>query len=217
MVIPAILPAGHCRAWSPKVHALQTAQARRLVPAKMARFLEGHEAALMEAGRGADNAAVPTPEAVEAQFHKILELSEGGGPPREIARELGSLANMAQLLTDPSATAGFTFVRRELSGLADEHCKNLVAVREPLFAAKGAPSPRAALQAWDRTKYERFRVLSAHIDPKTGARLGSWDTLSVPFAQMQLGFSAGVNATANMWIFAWRAAGELWPHAMEAR
>jgi hypothetical protein len=209
----ALLAAAHCMAWSPRVHALQTAQAKRLVPAGMARFLGQHESALMEAAGGVGNAAVPTPEAVEEQFHRILDMSEAGRPPREIAVELGRLANMAQLLTDPSATAGFTFVRGAMSAYADEHYKKLVAVREPLFAAKGGQGPRAAIGAWDRVKYERFRALSAHVDPRTGARVGSWDALSVPFAQMQLGFSAGVSATADLWVFAWRAAGDLWPPA----
>jgi hypothetical protein len=189
---------------------MQTAQARRLVPTGMARFLDQHESALMEAAAGLGSAAVPTPEEVEEQFHRVLELSEAGGPRREIAHELGRLANMAQLLTDPSATAGFTFVRSAMSGFADERLKDLVAVREPLFAARGDPSVRAAVIVWDRVKYERFRILSGHVDPRTGARLGPWDELSVPFAQLHLGFSAGVNATANLWIFAWRAAGDLW-------
>jgi hypothetical protein len=206
----ALLAAAHCMAWSPRVHALQTAQARRLVPAGMAGFLDRFESALAEACAGAGGAAVPTPEAVEEQFHKILDMSEAGRPPREIVQELGRLANMAQLLTDPSATAGMTLMRREMSAFADEHHKRLVAVREPLFAARGDLSPRAAIVVWDRVKYERFRILSAHLDPRTGARVGAWDTLSVPFAQMQLGFSAGVSATANLWIFAWRAAGDLW-------
>jgi hypothetical protein len=147
---------------------------------------------------------------VEEQYHKVLRMSEERRPAREIVRELGRMANMVQLLTDPSATAGFTFLRQEMSGFADEHHGKLVAAREPLFAAKGDLSPRSALQVWDRVKYERFRILSQHIDQKTGARIGAWDTLSVPFAQMQLGFSAGVNATANMCIFAWRAVGDLW-------
>jgi hypothetical protein len=206
----ALLAAAHCMAWSPKVHAMQTSQALRLVPAGMSAFLERFEHVLVEAGGGAGNAVVPTPEEVEEQFYKVLDLSEAGRPPKEIARELGRLANMAQLLTDPSATAGFTLVRLTMSEYADGHIKDLVAVREPLFAAKGDIGPRTAIVAWDRVKYERFRILSAHVDPKTGTRLGAWDALSVPYAQMQLGFSTGVNATANLWIFAWRAVGDLW-------
>jgi hypothetical protein len=176
----------------------------------MARFLDQYESVLMEAAGGVGNAVVPTPEEVEEQFHKVLDASEAGRPAREIVRELGRLANMAQLLTDPSSTAGFTFVRSAMSEYADGHLKDLVAVREPLFAARGDHGVRAAVHVWDRVKYERFRALSAHVDPATGARVGSWDALSVPFAQMQLGFSAGVGATANLWIFAWRAVGDLW-------
>jgi len=207
----ALMAAWPCAAWSPKVHAMQTTQAMRLVPAEMAQFMGQNEQALMEAARDAGNAVVPTPEAVEEQFHKVLDMSEEGRPAKEIVRELGRLANMAQLLTDPSATAGFTFVRLTMSEYADEQINKLVAVREPLFAAKGDLSPRTAIMVWDRVKYERFRALSDHVNPKTGAKIGSWDSLSVPFAQMQLGFSAGVNATANLWIFAWRAVGDLWP------
>jgi hypothetical protein len=210
ILLAAALP---CLAWSPKVHALQTAQAKCLVPLGMARFMERHESVLMAAGGGVGSAVVPTPEEVEAQFHRVLQVSEAGGSPREIVHELGRLANMAQLLTDPSATAGFTLVRLTMGEFADEHYKKLVAVKEPLFAAKGDLSPRSALLVWDRVKYERFRVLSDHVDPRTGARVGSWDTLSLPFAQLQLGFSSGVNATANMWIFAWRAVGDLWEDA----
>jgi hypothetical protein len=97
-----------------------------------------------------------------------------------------------------------------MSSFADEHFKKLVAVREPLFAAKGKIDPRSALQSWDKVKHERFRLLSGYVNYETGTKIGNWDTLSVPFAQMQLGFSTGVSATANMWIFAWRAVGDLW-------
>jgi hypothetical protein len=198
-----------CAAWSPQVHALQTRVAKGLIPTAMARFIEQHEAVLLEAS-GLGNAEVPSPEDVEAQFLKVLKISEDGRQSKEIVRELGRLGNMAQLLTDPSATGGFTFTRRVFSDFADEHYKRLVAVNEPLFAVKGELSPRSALQVWSRVKYERYRILSDYVHPETGARIGVWDTLSVPFANMQLGFSSGVNATANLWILAWRAAGDLW-------
>jgi hypothetical protein len=176
----------------------------------MAAFLDQHPAILSEAGSGVGSTMVPSPEDVEAQFYKVLSMSEKGSPAREIVRELGRLANMAQLLTDPSATGGFSHTRSIFSNFADEHYKKLTAVREPLFAATGDINPRPALNAWAKAKYERFATLSMHINPETGAKIGTWDTLSVPFAQMQLGFSAGINATANLWILAWRAAGNSW-------
>jgi hypothetical protein len=40
--------------------------------------------------------------------------------------------------------------------------------------------------------------------------VGAWDELSVPFAQLQLAYSNGVNATANLWIQLWRAVGDQW-------
>jgi len=36
------------------------------------------------------------------------------------------------------------------------------------------------------------------------------DDLSLPFAQVQLAFSNGVHATANLWILLWRSAGHQW-------
>jgi len=197
-------------AWSPKVHSEQTRLAMSLIPKAMASFLDRHAPVLYAAAAGTTNAPVPTPEEVEKQFFRIIQISEDGRPTREIVIELGRLANMAQLLTDPSATTGLTFIRRVFSSFADEHFSKLVAVREPLIAATGDPEPGPVIQAWSRTKYERYRSLTGYINPDTGAKNGTWDTLSVPFAQMQLGFSDGVNATANLWIYAWRSVGGLW-------
>jgi len=59
-------------------------------------------------------------------------------------------------------------------------------------------------------KQERNRRLREHFDEGTGKRLGPWDDLSLPFAQMQLAFSNGVHATANLWILVWRIAGDQW-------
>jgi hypothetical protein len=209
-LIVALLSAVPCMAWSPKVHDLQTTLAKGQVPVVMAQYLDQHWDTLSEAAGGGGNTVVPTPEEVENQYLKVLKISEDRRPAREIARELGVLAKMAQLLTDPSATGGLPFTRRVFSDFADEHYKKLVAVREPLFAVTGSLSPRIPLIVWDRVKFERYRLLAEHIDNDTGARIGTWDTLSVPFAQLQLGFSSGVNATANLWILAWRAVGDLW-------
>jgi hypothetical protein len=199
-----------CLGWSPQVHGLQTKFAKGLIPKAMAEFIDRHHDALSESGRGLASAKAPTPEDVEGQFLKLLKISESRRPPKEIVRELGHLANMIQLLTDPSVTGGSAAARRVFSDFADEHFSKLVAVRAPLFAAKGDLDPRAAIQAWDKSKYERYNSLSNHVNLGTGAKIGAWDTLSVPFAQMQLSFSEGVNATANIWIMAWRMAGGYW-------
>ncbi|MCL1907905.1 MAG: hypothetical protein FWG12_00880 [Holophagaceae bacterium] len=197
-------------AWSPKVHSEQTRLAKGLIPRAMADFLDQHARAANEAAAINNNTPVPTPEDVEKQFDKIINISQNGRPAREIAVELAKLANMAQLLTDPSATRGLTSMRRVFSGYADENFDRLVAVREPLTAATGDLDPGPAIQTWSQTKYERYRTLLNYVNPDNGAKSGTWDLLSVPFAQMQLGFSAGVNATANLWIYAWRSVGGLW-------
>jgi hypothetical protein len=199
-----------CLRWSPQVHALQTKFAKGLIPKAMAEFIDRHHDAFSESGRGLASAQAPTPEDVESQFLKLMKISESRGPHKEIVRELGHLANMVQLLTDPSATGGPAATRRVFSDYADEHFSKLVAIRAPLFAAKGDIDPRAAIQAWGKAKYERYRSLSNFVNPGTGAKIGAWDTLSVPFAHMQLSFSEGVNATANIWIMAWRMAGGYW-------
>jgi hypothetical protein len=199
-----------CAAWSPKVHSLQTSLAKGIVPRGMANFLDQHGAALFEASAKVGSMQAPTPEDVEQQFDKVVKMSEGGKSPKEIIQELGRLACMVQLLSDPSVTGGLTKAQRTFSAFADEHFDKLAAAREPLFAARGDLDPRPAIHAWSRQKYERYRILTRHINLDTGAKIGSWDTLSVPFAQMQLGFSSGINATANIWIYAWRAAGGHW-------
>jgi hypothetical protein len=65
------------------------------------------------------------------------------------------------------------------------------------------------------TKLERNRRLREHFDAGANRRIGPWDELSLPFAQMQLAFSSGVNATANLWILVWRAAGDQWEIPVE--
>jgi len=203
----AVVP---CAAWSPKVHSLQTRLAKGIIPRGMANLLDQHSAALIEANKKVGSLHAPTPEDVERQFDKVVKMSHDGKPPAEIVYELGMLANMVQLLTDPSVTGGLTHAQRTFSTFADEHFDKLAASKEPLFAAKGEPNPRAPIHAWARQKYERYRTLTNHVNPNTGEKIGAWDTLSVPFALMQLGFSTGINATANIWIYAWRAAGAYW-------
>ena len=53
-------------------------------------------------------------------------------------------------------------------------------------------------------------MLLQHYDTAAGKRIGPWDVLSPPFAQLQLSYSNGVNATANLWILVWRSAGGDW-------
>jgi hypothetical protein len=199
-----------CTAWSPKVHSLQTKLAKGIIPRGMANFLDQHPAALLEANKKVGRLQAPTPEDVEQQFDKVVKISHDGKPPAEIVYELSVLANMVQLLTDPSVTGGLTHAQRTFSTFADEHFDMLAASKEPLFAAKGELNPKSAIHAWTHQKYDRYRLLTNHINPSTGEKIGTWDTLSVPFAQMQLGFSTGINATANIWIYAWRAVGAYW-------
>jgi hypothetical protein len=197
-------------AWSPRFHEAQTALALNLIPRRMAAFLKQYPAALRDGARGVANDQVPTPEDVEAQFARILELSENQGRPERIVRELGTLAHMAQLLIDPSATAGVTPLREQFEAYGDEHLPRLTVNREPFWAVTSSLDPRPQLLKWSEVKYQRHRILLQNFDLATGRRTGSWDILSSPFAQLQLAYSNGVNATANLWIQAWRAAGADW-------
>jgi hypothetical protein len=62
-----------------------------------------------------------------------------------------------------------------------------------------------------REKFDRHRALLDHFDQEKARRIGEWDELSVPFAQLQLSFSGGIQATANLWILLWRSVGDRWP------
>lgn len=197
-------------AWSPHFHETQTQLALTLIPKRMASFLKSRPKALSDGARGIGSDQVPEPEDVEAQFQRVLELSESSPRPDAVVRELGTLAHMVQLLMDPSATVGVTPLREQFENYGDEHLPHLVANREPFWAINASPDPRPKLLEWSRTKYDRHRLLLQHFDVATGRRTGAWDVLSPPFAQLQLSFSNGVNATANLWIQAWLAVGECW-------
>ncbi|MDR3684353.1 MAG: hypothetical protein P4L11_11560, partial [Geothrix sp.] len=160
--------------------------------------------------RGVANDQPPTVEQVEAQFRTVLRLSEEHRRPEEIVRDLGVLAHQVQLLTDPSAMEGLSPLREHFEAYADEHLPHLLVTQEPCWAATGNLDPGPALRRWRATKGERNRRLRECFDEGTGRRIGPWDDLSLPFAQMQLAFSNGVNATANLWILIWRAAGHQW-------
>jgi len=201
------LPLG---AWSPKVHEAQTAKAVRLLPRNLAALLRAHPQELLEGARGVANDQPPTAEQVEAQFRTILRLSEEHRRPGDIVRDLGVLAHMVQLLTDPSAAEGLSPLRESFEAYADQNLAHLLVTQEPYWAATGSLDPEPALRRLLATKQERNRRLREHFDDATGRRIGPWDDLSLPFAQLQLAFSNGVHATANLWILAWRAAGDQW-------
>lgn len=205
-----LLGCGPLWSWSPKVHEAQTAKAIRLIPHRMAALLRAHSQALMEGARGVANDQPPTVEQVEAQFRTLLRMSEERRRPEEIVRDLGVLAHQVQLLTDPSAVAGMSPLRESFEAYADEHQVHLLVTQEPYWAAKGSLEPGPALRRLLGAKLERNRRLLEHFDEGTGRRIGPWDDLSLPFAQLQLAFSSGVHATANLWILVWRAAGDQW-------
>jgi hypothetical protein len=197
-------------AWSPKVHEAQTAKAIRLIPRPMGALLRAHPQALLEGARGVANDQPPTVEQVEAQFRTLLRLSEEHRPPAEIVRDLGVLAHQVQLLTDPSATEGLGPLREQFEAYAEEHLAHLLVTQEPYWAAAGSLDPDPPLRRMMALKRERNQRLRQCFDEGAGRRIGPWDTLSLPFAQLQLAFSNGVNATANLWILVWRAAGHQW-------
>ena len=201
------LPLG---AWSPKVHEAQTAKAIRLLPRNMAALLRAHPQALLEGARGVANDQPPTVEQVEAQFRTVLRLSDEHRRPEEVVRDLGVLAHQVQLLSDPSATEGLSPLRESFEAYADQNLSHLLVTQEAYWAATGSLDPGPALRRLLATKQERNRRLRDHFDENTDRRIGPWDDLSVPFAQLQLAFSNGVYATANLWILAWRAAGDQW-------
>ncbi len=205
-----LLAFGPLSAWSPRVHEAQTAKAIRLLPRSMALLLRAHPQALLEGARGVANDQPPTVEQVEAQFRTLLRLSEEHKRPEDIVRDLGVLAHQVQLLTDPSATEGLSPLRESFEGYADDNQAHLLVNQEPYWAVTGSLDPGPPLRRFLAVKLERNRRLREFFDESAGRRIGPWDELSLPFAQMQLAFSSGVNATANLWILVWRAAGDQW-------
>lgn len=209
LALAALLAPGLC-AWSPAFHETQTQLAMKMVPRRMAGFLADHDRDLFQGARGQGNDQVPTVEDIEAQFRLIVEISEQGCRPERLARELGTLAHQVQLLMDPSAVHGASPLRESFEAYADQQRSKLLLTREAFWAVSGPLDPRPRLLQWARTKYERHQELSGCFDAGTGRRVGPWDDLSVPFAQLQLAYSGGIHATANLWIQLWRAAGDLW-------
>jgi len=204
------LACGALGAWSPRVHEAQTARAVRLLPRRMAAFLRAHPQPLLEGARGVGNDQPPTVDQVEAQFRTLVRLSEERRRPEELVRDLGRLAHQVQLLTDPSVLEGVSPLRESFEAYADEHMAHLLVTQEPFWAARGQLDPGPQLRRLLETKQARYRRLREHFDEATGRRIGPWDDLSLPFAQMQLAFSNGVHATANLWILLWRTVGDQW-------
>lgn len=197
--------------WSPLFHEVQTKLASRMVPAPMAAMLHGQRGVLLAAGRGQPSDEPPTVEQIEEQFQRILVLSEANPSPRQLARELGTLAHLVQVLTDPGVTQGVTPLRIHFQAYGDENLGRMMLTRQPAWAVAGDLDPKPRILAWTREKYDRHAVLLDYFDSERNARLGVWDELSLPFAQLQLSFSSGVHATANLWILLWRAVGDRWP------
>jgi len=197
-------------AWSPEFHQAQTERAMRLLPRRMALFLEAHSRELLAGARGQNNDQVPTVEDVEEQFRRVVTCTEERRRPERVAQELGILAHQVQLLMDPSAVRGVTSLRDAFQAYGNEKLPRLTLNREPFWAVTAPLDPRPRLLQWALTKFERNRDLQECFDEQTGARKGPWDELSVPFAQLQLAYSNGINGTANIWIQLWRAVGDQW-------
>lgn len=206
----ALLSSTGLCAWTPRIHDAQTKVAMKLVPAPMAALLAAHSEALKEGARGVGNDSPPTAEDVEDQFARILVVSEAHKNSRELVLELGRLAHMVQELTAPGSALGEDSLRISFESFAEERQKKLVVTREPFWSLKADLDPKSKLLAWAKLKYHRHDQLMYHFDLKAGRRVGLWDDLSVPFALLQLSFSNGVHATANIWILAYRATGDLW-------
>jgi hypothetical protein len=176
----------------------------------MATLLRAYPQALLEGARGVGNDQPPTVEQVEAQIRTLLRLSDEHRRSEEIVRDLGVLAHQIQLLMDPSVMEGMSPLRESFEAYADEHLAHLLVTQEPYWAATGSLDPGPPLRQFMAAKQQRNLRLREHFDEGTGRRIGPWDDLSLPFAHMQLAFSSGVHATANLWILVWRGAGDQW-------
>jgi hypothetical protein len=197
-------------AWAPRLHEAETVKAVRMVPRRLSLLLRAHPQVLLAAARGQANDQPATAADVESEFRTILRMSKEGVTAENLVRELGVLAHLVQSLNDPSCTTGVTPLRDAFEAYADEKLPKLVVTREPFWALDAPPDPAPRLEAWAATKAARTQLLEACVDA-TGKRLGPWDDLSLPFAQLQLSFSNSVHATANLWILLYRQTGALWP------
>ncbi|HJV89702.1 MAG TPA: hypothetical protein VJ623_05300 [Holophagaceae bacterium] len=197
-------------AWSPRMHETQSVKALRMIPRPMAAFLRAHQEAFLEGARGVASYDPPTAEAVAAQFRTVVRMSEERRSGDDIARDLGILARMVQALHDPSCRLGLDPLRLHFETYADQNLPHLLVTSEPFWALKADPDPTARILAWQEQKLIRNQRLQGHFDLQKGKPIGPWDDLSVPFAQLQLSFSNGIHATANLWILLWRSCGNTW-------
>lgn len=197
-------------AWAPRLHEAETVKAVRMVPRRLSLLLRAHPQVLLEAAKGQANDQPATAADVQSEFRTILRMSKEGVGAEDLVRELGVLAHLAQSLNDPSCTTGVTPLRDTFEAYADEKLPKLVVTREPFWALEGPRDPDLQIQAWAATKAARTQLLQGCVDA-TGKRLGPWDDLSLPFAQLQLSFSNSVHATANLWLLLYRQTGALWP------
>ncbi|HET8715567.1 MAG TPA: hypothetical protein VFM16_07070 [Holophagaceae bacterium] len=209
-ILPALLAAGSLGAWTPRLHEAETVRAVRMVPRRLALLLRAHPQVLLEAAKGQANDQPATAEDVASEFRTIQRMSKEGVGAEDLVRELGILAHLVQSLEDPSCTTGVTPLRDTFEAYADEKLPKLVVTREDYWALEGPLDPTPRIQAWAATKAARTQVLQACVDA-SGKRLGPWDDLSLPFAQLQLSFSNAVHATANLWILLYRGWGATWP------
>ncbi len=197
-------------AWSPRMHETQSVKALRMIPRPMATFLRAHQDAFLEGARGVASYEPPTAESVAAQYRTVIRMSEERRSADDIARDLGILARMVQALHDPSCHLGLDPLRLHFEAYADQNLHHLLVTSEPFWALKADLDPTPRILAWQDLKLERYQRLLGFFDLQKGKPLGSWDDLSVPFAQLQLSFSNGIHATANLWILLWRNCGDAW-------
>ncbi|HJW32919.1 MAG TPA: hypothetical protein VJ505_06080 [Holophagaceae bacterium] len=197
-------------AWSPRMHETQSVKALRMIPRPMAAFLRAHQDAFLEGARGVASYEPPTAESVAAQYRTVVRMSEERRSADDIARDLGILARMVQALHDPSCRLGLDPLRLHFEAYADQNLHHLLVTSEPFWSLKADLDPTPRIVAWQDQKLERHQRLLGHFDLQKGKPLGPWDDLSVPFAQLQLSFSNGIHATANLWILLWRNCGDAW-------
>ena len=207
LVIPGANP---LVAWTPRVHEAMTVKAVRMVPRRLSLLLRANPQVLLEAARGQANDQPATAADVESQFRTILRMSREGITASDLTRELGVLAHLVQSLNDPSCTTGVTALRDTFETYTDQNLPKWVVTREPFWSLDGPLDPDSKIEAWAATKAERTKLLEGFVDP-SGRKVGPWDDLSIPFAQVQLSFSNSVHATANLWILLYRQTGALWP------
>ena len=205
LVVAAPLPA-----WVPRLHEAMTVKAARMTPRRLSLLLRSHPQLLLDAARGQANDQPATAADVDSEYRTILRMSKEGIGAEALVRELGTLAHLVQSMEDPSCTTGVTPLRDTFEAYADEKLPKLLVTKEDFWALEGDPDPAERIQAWAATKAARTKLLEGCVDA-TGKRLGPWDDLSLPFAQLQLSFSNSVHATANLWLLLYRQVGALWP------